>query len=224
MQTIVKLVNVTKSYGLGEIQVYALRKINMKIFRGEILGIMGPSGSGKTTLLNIIGTLDKPDTGTVFLKGIDMNTLGEKELVAIRRNTFGYVFQFYNLIPVLNALDNVILPMLLAGVDKEKRETRAKDLLKMVNLEKRMFHKPDELSGGEQQRIAIARALGNDPSIILADEPTGDLDEETGVEIIKEMRKIIEKEKKTLVIVTHDPIIAKYTTRILNLRDGHIVE
>jgi putative ABC transport system ATP-binding protein len=196
----------------------------MKIMRGEILGVMGPSGSGKTTLLNLIGTLDKPDSGHLFIDGVELNTLRDLDLVNLRRKIIGYIFQFYNLIPVLNALDNVILPMILTGINREVREKRAKKLLELVNLESRMFHKPDELSGGEQQRVAIARALANDPSIILADEPTGDLDEETGVEIIKEMRKIIEHEKKTLIIVTHDPLIANYTTRMLNLRDGHIVD
>ena len=224
MQPIVELVNVTKSYSLGEIRVYALRKINLKIHRGEILGVMGPSGSGKTTLLNLIGTLDKPDSGHIFIDGLELNTLRDLDLVNLRRRTIGYIFQFYNLIPVLNALDNVILPMILTGINREVREKRAKKLLELVNLESRMFHKPDELSGGEQQRVAIARALANDPSIILADEPTGDLDEETGVEVIKEMRKIIEHEKKTLIIVTHDPLVANYTTRMLNLRDGHIID
>ena len=224
METIIELVNVSKRYILGEIEVYALRKINLKIFRGEILGIMGPSGSGKTTLLNLIGTLDKPDTGKIFLEGLDTFSLRESELVNLRRRTIGYIFQFYNLIPILTALDNVSLPMLLAGVGQEKRERRSKELLELVGLKNRIHHKPDELSGGEQQRVAIARALANDPAIILADEPTGDLDEETGIEIIKQLRAIIEKEGKTLIIVTHDPVIAKYATRILNLRDGKIIQ
>ncbi|MFX1295557.1 MAG: ABC transporter ATP-binding protein [Promethearchaeota archaeon] len=224
MEIIVELVDISKTYVLGEIEVYALRKINMKIFRGEILGIMGPSGSGKTTLLNLIGTLDKPDSGRIFIEGIDIGSLRESELVNLRRKTIGYIFQFYNLIPVLNALDNVILPMLLAGVGREKRERRATELLELVGLKKRMFHKPDELSGGEQQRVAIARALVNAPSIILADEPTGDLDQETGIEVVKQMRMIIEQEKRTLVIVTHDPTVLKYTTRVLNLKDGQIIK
>ncbi|MDD1778320.1 MAG: ABC transporter ATP-binding protein, partial [Candidatus Helarchaeota archaeon] len=200
------------------------RKINLKIFRGEMLGIMGPSGSGKTTLLNLIGTLDKPDAGQIFIDGIDVSSLHESELVNLRRKSIGYIFQFYNLIPILTALDNVGLPMLLAGVSKEKREKRAIELLELVGLKNRIHHKPDELSGGEQQRVAIARALSNNPAIILADEPTGDLDEETGIEIVKQMRAIIEKEKKTLIIVTHDPVISTYTTRIVNLRDGQIVK
>ncbi|NVM56074.1 MAG: ABC transporter ATP-binding protein [Candidatus Helarchaeota archaeon] len=223
METIIELVNVTKTYVLGEVEVYALRKVNMKVYRGEILGIMGPSGSGKTTLLNLIGTLDTPDSGKIFIDGIDIGSIGERELVNLRRRTLGYIFQFYNLIPVLSALDNVNLPMLLAGVGKEKREKRSRELLELVGLKNRLFHKPDELSGGEQQRVAIARALANDPSIILADEPTGDLDEETGIEVVKQMRRLIEREKKTLIIVTHDPVIATHTTRILNLRDGHII-
>jgi len=224
METIVELVDITKTYILGEIEVYALRKTNMRISRGEILGIMGPSGSGKTTLLNLIGTLDKPNSGKIFIDGVNIVTLRENELVNLRRNTIGYIFQFYNLIPVLNALDNVILPMSLAGVNKDTRERRAKELLDLVGLKKRIYHRPDELSGGEQQRVAIARALANNPSIILADEPTGDLDEETGIEVIKQMRSIIEQEKKTLVIVTHNPVIATYATRVLNLRDGRILK
>jgi putative ABC transport system ATP-binding protein len=224
METIIELLNVSKTYFLGEIEVYALRKINLKIYRGEMLGIMGPSGSGKTTLLNLIGTLDKPDAGKIFIDGIDVNSLHEGELVNLRRRSIGYIFQFYNLIPILTALDNVGLPMLLAGVSKEKREKRAIELLELVGLKNRIYHKPDELSGGEQQRVAIARALSNNPAIILADEPTGDLDEETGIEIVKQMRAIIEKEKKTLIIVTHDPVISTYTTRIVNLRDGQIVK
>lgn len=224
METIIELLNVSKTYFLGEIEVYALRKINLKIYRGEMLGIMGPSGSGKTTLLNLIGTLDKPDKGKIFLDEIDVSSLHESELVNLRRKSIGYIFQFYNLIPILTALDNVGLPMLLAGVSKEKREKRSIELLELVGLKNRIYHKPDELSGGEQQRVAIARALSNNPAIILADEPTGDLDEETGIEIIKQMRTIIEKEKKTLIIVTHDPVIATYTTRIVNLKDGQIVK
>ncbi len=222
MKIIIELVNVTKTYSLGEVEVYALRKITMKIYRGEILGIMGPSGSGKTTLLNLIGTLDKPDSGQIFIEGVNIGAIGEKELVYLRRKKIGYIFQFYNLIPVLTALENVGLPMLLSGLNRQKRETRAKELLELVGLNDRLYHHPEELSGGEQQRVAIARALANDPSIILADEPTGDLDEETGIEVVKQMRKIIEQEKKTLIIVTHNPIIAKQTTRVLNLRDGHI--
>jgi putative ABC transport system ATP-binding protein len=224
METIIELLNVSKTYFLGEIEVYALRKINLKIYRGEMLGIMGPSGSGKTTLLNLIGTLDKPDTGRIFIDGIDVSSLHESELVNLRRRSIGYIFQFYNLIPILTALDNVGLPMLLAGVSKEKREKRSIELLELVGLKNRIYHKPDELSGGEQQRVAIARALSNNPAIILADEPTGDLDEETGIEIVKQMRAIIEKEKKTLIIVTHDPVIATYTTRIVNLKDGQIIK
>ncbi len=224
METIIELLNVSKTYFLGEIEVYALRKINLKIYRGEMLGIMGPSGSGKTTLLNLIGTLDKPDTGRIFIDGIDISSLHETELVNLRRRSIGYIFQFYNLIPILTALDNVGLPMLLADVSKEKREKRSIELLELVGLKNRIYHKPDELSGGEQQRVAIARALSNNPAIILADEPTGDLDEETGIEIVKQMRAIIEKEKKTLIIVTHDPVIATYTTRIVNLKDGQIIK
>ncbi len=219
---LVEIVNLTKTYVLGEIKIYALRKIKLKIDRGEILGIMGPSGSGKTTLLNLIGTLDKPDSGQIYIDGVDISSLNENELVNLRRKIIGYIFQFYNLIPILNALDNVCLPLLLAGVKKEKRERRAKETLELVGLKNRMNHKPDELSGGEQQRVAIARALVNNPSLILADEPTGDLDEETGIEILKEMKRIMEQEKRTLVIVTHDPIVTKYTTRLLNLKDGQL--
>lgn len=224
MKSIVELQNITKSYTLGGVKVYAVRDINMKINKGEIIAIMGPSGSGKTTLLNLIGSLDKPDSGRILIEGKDIGTLKKGDLINLRRNKIGYIFQFYNLIPILTALDNVCLPMLLAGMEREKKVKRAKELLDLVGLKKRELHKPDELSGGEQQRVAIARALANDPSIILADEPTGDLDEETGREIISHMRRLIEKENKTLIIVTHDPLISKYATRVLNLRDGQIVE
>ncbi|MHA1321902.1 MAG: ABC transporter ATP-binding protein [Candidatus Helarchaeota archaeon] len=223
MKPIVDLRDVTKIYTIGDVKIFALRRITMRVQRGEVLGIIGPSGSGKTTLLNLIGTLDKPDSGEIFINGTNINLISKADLIKIRRKMIGYIFQFYNLIPVLNALDNVALPMLLEGLSKESREKRAKELLEMVGLKKRFFHKPDELSGGEQQRVAIARALANDPALVLADEPTGDLDEETGIEIITEMKRIIINENKTLIIVTHDPIISKLSSRILQLRDGQIL-
>jgi len=223
LKPIVDLRDVTKIYTIGDVKIFALRRITMRVQRGEVLGIIGPSGSGKTTLLNLIGTLDKPDSGEIFINGTNINLISKADLIKIRRKMIGYIFQFYNLIPVLNALDNVALPMLLEGLSKESREKRAKELLEMVGLKKRFFHKPDELSGGEQQRVAIARALANDPALVLADEPTGDLDEETGIEIITEMKRIIINENKTLIIVTHDPIISKLSSRILQLRDGQIL-
>ena len=177
---VVECVNLRKSYILGEVKVEALRGINMQIKRGELIAIMGPSGCGKTTLLNIIGSLDYPTSGKIILEGKDISDATEKELTRIRRKSVGFVFQFYNLLPVLSALENVELPMLIAGVSKEARNKRALELLEKVDLLGRKDHKPDELSGGERQRVAIARSLANNPAILLADEPTGDLDTETG--------------------------------------------
>jgi putative ABC transport system ATP-binding protein len=196
----------------------------MELKKGEFLAFMGPSGSGKTTLLNLIGVLDKPSKGKIYIDDIDITMLKERDLVKLRRNTIGFIFQFYNLIPVLSAFENVELPMLLAGVTAKERETRAKELLKMVGLTERMNHRPDELSGGEQQRVAIARALANKPSIVLADEPTGDLDSKTGKEIIKALRDLSNQERATVIVVTHDPSVAAMAKRVFEMRDGAIIK
>lgn len=220
--TVVECVDLKKSYILGEVKVEALRGITMQIKRGEMISIMGPSGCGKTTLLNIIGSLDSPTSGKVFLEGRDISHANERDLTEIRRKSVGFIFQFYNLLPVLTALENVELPMLIAGVSKEDRRKRALELLEKVDLIGRKDHKPDELSGGERQRVAIARSLANNPSILLADEPTGDLDTETGLAILELLKEVNRTENQTLVLVTHDSNIARQFNRIFHIRDGLI--
>lgn len=219
---IIECMDLRKSYILGEVKVEALRGISMKIKRGEMVAIQGPSGCGKTTLLNIIGSLDNPTSGRILLEGREISNASEKELTEIRRKSVGFVFQFYNLLPVLTALENVELPMLIAGVPKKERHERALDLLEKVGLLDRMDHKPDELSGGERQRVAIARAMANNPLILLADEPTGDLDTETGLSILKLLKEVNETEKQTLILVTHDGNIANQSERIFHIKDGII--
>ncbi len=221
---IVELIDVHKTYRLGRIEIHALRGVNLKINKGDFVSIMGPSGSGKTTLLNIMGTLDKPTKGRVLIDGVDVTKLPDKELTKLRRKKIGFVFQFHNLIPVLTALENVELPMIIASVPREERLKRAKHLLKLVGLEDRMNHRPSELSGGEQQRVAIARALANKPSLILADEPTGELDTENSELVMKIFREAVIEEGATAIIVTHNPLVSKLTDRIYHLRDGVIVK
>ncbi|MBD3228978.1 MAG: ATP-binding cassette domain-containing protein [Candidatus Lokiarchaeota archaeon] len=225
MPNIVEVINLSKRYRLGDLYIYALRDINLEIEKGAIVSIMGPSGSGKTTLLNIIGCLDNPTSGEVYISGLNITEMGSKELTRIKRFYVGHIFQFYNLIPFLTAVENVELPMLLAKeYKKSERRDRAEYLLDLVGLSKRILHKPDELSGGEQQRVAVARALANDPYIILADEPTGDLDEDTGIKLVKNLREIVEETEKTLIMVTHDPNVAQITSRILKIKNGRIIE
>jgi putative ABC transport system ATP-binding protein len=214
--------DLVKSYKLGDNLVRALRGVDLKVMEGEAVAIMGPSGSGKTTLLNILGALDTPTSGKVIINGVDISGKSDGELTMVRRHMIGPVFQFYNLIPVLTALENVELPMIFAGSPKDERAERAKQLLKAVGLGNRMNHRPDELSGGEQQRVAIARALANNPSIILGDEVTGDLDTKTGQEIVAMLLKLSKEEKKTLIIVTHDPNVGAKMDRILRIKDGVI--
>jgi len=223
-KVVVETIDLCKVYRMGLSEIHALKNVNLKVYRGEMIAIVGPSGSGKTTLLNLIGTLDKPSSGKIFIDGEDITTKSEKELTLLRRNKIGFVFQFYNLIPVLTAYENVELPLLISGVSKEERKKRVKRLLEMVGLEDRMNHRPDELSGGEQQRVAIARALVNNPSLILADEPTGDLDTETGLMIVRLMRKLAKEEEATVIMVTHDPQVAEIADRIIYLRDGKIIK
>ena len=219
---VVECINLRKSYILGEIRVDALRGINMKINRGEMVSIMGPSGCGKTTLLNIIGSLDNPSSGQVLLEKNDISRASEQELTEIRRKSVEFILQFYNLLPVLSALENVELPMLIAGIPKDERVKRATELLAKVDLLQRKDHKPDELSGGERQRVAIARALSNRPTILLADEPTGDLDTESGLAILNLLKEVNKTENQTLILVTHDSNIAKQANRVFHIRDGMI--
>jgi len=224
MSSIVELVNVVKVYRLGEgVEVPALRGVSLKINKGEFVSVQGPSGSGKTTLLNMIGGLDKPTKGRVIIDGVDITNLGEKELAHFRREKIGFIFQTYNLVPLLTALENVELPMMLSGKFSESEvRRRAEELLALVGLEKRMHHRPTQLSGGEQQRVAIARALANEPAIILADEPTGNLDQVSGQRIINLMKNLNETLNQTFIIVTHDPTVAEQTERKFYLVDGKI--
>lgn len=218
---VIEVIGVRKSYTLGDLEVPILHDINLTIREGEFLAIMGPSGSGKSTLMNLIGFLDKPTEGKVLIKNRDVNKLSDKEMARLRGLEVGFIFQTFNLIPRLSALENVELPTYAnarPGVDTHKK---AIDLLKMVGLEDRMHHKPGELSGGQSQRVAIARSLINDPTILLADEPTGNLDSKTGCEILNMFSKLNE-DGRTIVMITHDPDIAKYADRVVLVKDGII--
>jgi len=221
---VVEVENVHKYYFLGGETIKALDGINLVVYRGEYLSVMGPSGSGKTTLFNMIGALDMPTKGTVKLEGRDLRKLKPKELAWIRCHKVGYIFQTFNLIPVLTALDNVALPMVFAGVSRKERIKRAMELLKMVGLEGREKHRPSELSGGQQQRVAIARALANKPSLILADEPTGNLDLTTGLKIINILKNLTIERNVTVITNTHDLKMIDVSDRVVWLRDGKKVD
>ena len=221
MDNIIKAENLKKFYGKGDTQVKALNGVDLTVKRGEAISIMGPSGSGKTTLLNMLGALDKPTSGEVELDGIKISTVAEHSLHRIRREKIGFIFQAYYLIPTLDALENVLVPTIPLG--KNTFPQRAKELLKMVGLEERMYHRPSQLSGGEQQRVAIARALINNPSLLLADEPTGNLDSKTGGGIVKLLKDLNQEKGTTLVVVTHEPTIARQIGRTINLLDGKVV-
>ena len=223
-KAIIKIENVWKIYQMGDVKVEALRGLNLEIKQGEFVSVMGPSGSGKSTCVNMIGCLDIPTKGRIFLEGQDISHLHESDLAQIRGKIIGFIFQAFNLIPTLTALENVMLPMIFQNVPFEEREKRAKDLLGKVGLAERMHHRPSELSGGEQQRVAIARSLANNPDVILADEPTGNLDTKTSKAIVEFLTKLHEEEKRTIVMVTHDPNIAKFADRIETLCDGQIIK
>lgn len=218
-KSIIELKDVWKIYKMDSVEVPALRGVDMDIKRGEFLAVLGPSGSGKSTLLNAIGCLDTPTRGTILLDGEDIAKLDESHLAQIRGKKIGFVFQTFNLIPSLTALENVALPMTFQRVPREERLKKSKELLEKVGLGHRINFKPSQLSGGERQRVAIARALVNDPEVILADEPTGNLDSKTGVEIMTIMEKL-NKEGKTIIMITHEAYLTKYARRICFLKDG----
>ena len=208
---------------MGEVEVQALREVNLEIQDGEFIAIIGPSGSGKSTLLNLIGCLDTPTSGAVFIDGIDTGKLSENGLAEIRREKIGFIFQQFNLVHTLNALENVALPMFFAGVKRETRLKRAEELLANVGLGDRIYHKPSEMSGGEQQRVAIARALSNDPEIVIGDEPTGNVDTKTG-NTIMDILEGLNKEGRTVIVVTHDAEIAARAGRTKRMRDGRVLD
>ena len=222
-EIVLRLENVYKTYHLGEVETRALRDINLKIYKGSFLSIVGPSGSGKSTLLNIMGLLDFPEKGKVFVEDKDITTLSLNELAKIRGKKIGFVFQQFNLIQHLTALENVILPMLFQNVSEVEAKKRAKELLKMVGLEEKALRRPYQLSGGEQQRIAIARALVNNPSIILADEPTGNLDSKTGKMVMEIFKHLHQDKQRTIIVVTHDSYIASYGDQKILIQDGQII-
>jgi len=219
---ILQVRNIKKSYQMGKVVVPALRGISFDVEESEFLAVLGPSGSGKSTLLHIIGCLDRPDEGEILFEGINILSLTDDELAELRLKKIGFVFQFFNLLPRLTALENVKIPLTLAGISDKEADERARNLLELVGLGKRLNHKPSELSGGEQQRVAIARALINNPKLVLADEPTGNLDTNSGWEIVSLMRKLNEELGQTFIVVTHDPQIAEAADRIIYLKDGLI--
>lgn len=222
-EELIKIVDLIKTYKNGKIEVEALRGINLTISKGEFVAIMGTSGSGKSTLMNILGCLDRPTGGEYFLENISISDKTDSELSYIRNKKIGFVFQSFNLIPRTSALKNVELPMVYAKTTAEKRHSRAKMLLEMVGLGGRANHMPNELSGGQRQRVAIARALANEPPIILADEPTGNLDSRSSVEIMELFTKLNKEEGNTVIIVTHEPDIAEFTDRVITFKDGQVI-
>jgi len=223
-EPIIKLEDVWKTYQLGKTEVNALRGLSLEITPGAFVAIMGSSGSGKSTLLNMIGCLDFPTKGKVYLKGKDIEKMPESQLAQFRGKILGFVFQEFNLLPNLNAQQNVMLPMIFQKVALAERKERAERILEMVGLKDRILHQPSELSGGERQRVALARAFANDPEVIIADEPTGNLDSKTGKMIMETLTDFHKKQGKTMVVVTHDSKIAEYAEQIINIEDGQITK
>ena len=221
MQRVIDLKGITKDYPIGTQVVQALRGVDLNVDKGEYVAIMGPSGSGKSTLMNIIGGLDSPTQGEYILNGHDVSNLEDEKMAEIRNKEIGFVFQTFNLLTQYNAIDNVAVPLIYAGVDKADRKKRSIDALEKVGLGERMHHKPAEMSGGQRQRVAVARALINDPAIILADEPTGNLDSKTSIDIMNLFDKI-HKQGNTVILVTHEEDIAQHAHRIIRLKDGVI--
>ena len=221
---VIKLDNVWKIYKMGKVEVPALQGLNLTIREDEFVAIMGPSGSGKSTAMNMIGCLDVPTKGAIYLDGQNIAHLSESDLAQIRGRRIGFIFQQFNLIPTLTALENVMLPMVFQNKPKEERVKRATELLAQVDLSDRLHHKPTELSGGQQQRVAIARALANDPEVILADEPTGNLDSKSGHKFMDFLKGFNRKEGKTIIVVTHDKLVASHAQRIELLKDGKVIK
>lgn len=215
----IKVQNIIKSYQ----QLQVLKGINLHIKKGEVVAIVGKSGAGKSTLLHILGTLDSPDEGKLLINNTDITTLSAKELAAFRNKQIGFIFQFHHLLPEFNALENVCIPAYIQNISQKKAEARAKDLLAYLGLEKRLHHKPSELSGGEQQRVAVARALMNEPAVVLADEPSGNLDSATSQELHELFFELRDKFQQTFVIVTHNPELAEMSDRKLTMQDGNII-
>ncbi len=223
-RTTIELKDVRKTYTMGEARIYALRGINLTIKQGEMVAVMGASGSGKSTFLNIVGCLDKPTKGTYYLDGENVSELDKNQLATIRNKRLGFVFQGFNLLGRATVEANVELPMIYAGVEKKEMAVRAKDALQWVGLSKYLHHYPNQMSGGQQQRVAIARALVNNPSLILADEPTGALDSRTSIEIVSVIQRLNQEKGITVVMVTHEKDIAQYCKRLVTIKDGHIIE
>lgn len=219
MEEIIRLSEISRKYVIGSEEIHALRSISLSIYKNEYVALMGPSGSGKSTLMNVIGCLDTPTTGEYILNGTSVAKMADDELAEVRNKEIGFVFQTFNLLPRSTALENVALPLVYAGYSKAERENRAKEVLEQVGLGNRMYHKPNELSGGQRQRVAVARALVNKPAIILADEPTGNLDSKTSVEIMGLFEEI-HKNGNTIILVTHEEDIAMHAHRIVRLKDG----
>jgi putative ABC transport system ATP-binding protein len=222
--SIIRTESLTKVYGTPDQPIYALDQINLAVEDGEFLAIMGPSGSGKSTLLYLLGGLDQPSSGKVWLRDADMTTLNDDALSRLRRESLGFVFQFFNLVPVLTARENAAMPLILDGVGRDEAMKRADEALARVGLSDRGSHRPSELSGGQQQRTALARALIAKPAVILADEPTGNLDSRSSDEIVQMLRQTVDEWKQTMILVTHDPRVAAYADRIVFLKDGKIVD
>ena len=220
----IEMEHVWKVYRMDSVEVTALKDINLRIDSGEYISIIGPSGSGKSTLMNILGCLDKPSDGKFILNDKNISDYSDRELAHIRNKQIGFVFQMFNLLPRYNAIKNVSIPLLYAGIEGQEMETRSKDALEKVGLGDRMYHRPSQLSGGQQQRIAIARAIVNNPDIILADEPTGNLDTKSGREIISIFKNLNQQMKVTVVLITHDPTIALQANRVIKILDGSIVQ
>ncbi|WP_190283301.1 ABC transporter ATP-binding protein [Cellulosilyticum sp. WCF-2] len=224
VEPIIEVKNLRKVYRMGKEKIVALNHIDLEIEKGEICCLFGTSGSGKSTLLNMLAGLEKPTKGTIKIKKIRVEKLNETQLAIFRQKNIGFVFQSYNLIPTLTALENVALPLVFQGMDKKEREKRAKEMLEAVGLGSRLHHKPKEMSGGQQQRVSIARAFVNRPQILFADEPTGNLDTHTTIEVMDMITAIAEKYKQTLIIVSHDPEIADYAHKIITVQDGDVLK